>query len=287
MSAPDPTGLFKIRSIFDTLVVSARAWSDDRAIRLGAGLAYYSLFALVPVLFLAVAMAGILFGQEAATGAIENWLATVIGPEIAGLVGQAIEALSQDSLGTATLPLVSFGVLLFAATLLFVAWQEIVNLLFDVPRERGVRGQVDRRLFGLAAVLGAGLLLSLIILAEAVVGRLDRLLASGALEAILALTESLATTALGIFFVAVLFRYTPDVPIAWRAVVVASVTSMIMLSIGAWGYGIYLDVYGLSSATGVAGTLILGLVLVYYSAQILLYGVEITKESQRRLDLRN
>jgi membrane protein len=276
--------MFSIRGILDTLVKSAEAWSADRAIRLGAGLAYYSLFALIPVLFLAGALAGILFGKEVASGALEDWLSTAIGPEIAAVVVQVVDGMGTESM-LSSLPLISIGALLFAATLLFVAWKEIVNLIFGVPRQKGIRGQLHRRLFALAAVLGAGLLLSLVILAEALVGRLDRLLASGALDVLVAITGSLATTAIGVFFVAILFKYTPEPEIAWRAVIVSSITVMAMLSIGAWGYGIYLDVYGLSSASGVAGTLVLGLILVYYSAQILLYGVEITKEAQRRLDL--
>jgi len=274
-------GFAPVRTAAHTLLNAARAWSADRAVRLGAGIAYYSLFALIPVLFLAVSLAGFFFGQDVAGGAIEDAISDAISPEIAELVVMAIDEVqgyNADSL----LPLFSIGVLVFSASLLFVAWKDVVAIIWEVPRESGVRAKLRRRLFALAAVLGSGILLTLVIFAETLVGSLGNLLATGALDVLLRITSSVVPALLGALFLAILFKYTLDFQIAWRSVWLAAAVTIVMLSIGAWGYGIYLDEMGFKSASGVAGTLLLGLALVYYSAQILLFGVEVTKEAHAR-----
>ena len=113
---------------------------------------------------------------------------------------------------------------------------------------------------------------------------MGRLLPTGAFDTLLTVTSSVAPGVLGALFVAVLFRYTPDAEVAWRSVWLGAVVSMLMLVIGAWAYGIYLDNFGLRSAAGVAGTVFLFLVLVYYTVTILLYGIEIVKYLQTRLE---
>lgn len=268
------------------LVNAARAWSADRAVRLGAGIAYYSLFALVPILLLAVSLAGIFFGEDAAGSAIEDAISDAMGPEIAALVALGIDRLrvnNTDSL----LPFISLGALVFSASVLFVAWKEVVAIIWDVPKETGVEAKLRRRLFGLAAVLGSGLLLTLVILAEVLVGALDQFIAREALDVLLKITSSIIPAVLGALFLAVLFKYTPDTTIAWRSVWLAALVTITMLSTGAWAYGVYLDAVGLQSASGVAGTILLGLAFVYYSAQILLYGVEVTKQDHERATSRD
>ena len=92
ISTDDKSNRFTpVRTGLQTLLNAARAWSADRAVRLGAGIAYYSLFALIPVLFLAVSLAGFIFGQDAAGGAIEDAISDAVGPEIAALVTLAMD----------------------------------------------------------------------------------------------------------------------------------------------------------------------------------------------------
>lgn len=252
------------------------AWSADRAPRLGAALAYYSLFALVPVVLLAISLAGLLFGRDVADSTVEEGIADLVGPEIAAALAAAIDRMRADSV-QATLPIISVGVLVFAATVLFVAWQEIVNLLWHVPHERGFRASLRRRLFGVIVIVGAGLLLALVIFAETVLGALDRRLEMPFLDAVVRVSGSAVPFVLGIVFLVVLFTVTPEADVAWRRTVVPALLSMSMLWIGAFFYGLYLGTVGFANASGVAGSLLLGLALVYYAAQILLFGVELTR----------
>lgn len=265
------------------LVVSARSWIDDRVIRLGAAVAYYSLFTLIPVLFLAVSLASIFFGQDQVDAEVEKQIADILGDDIASAVTSAFEQLQDVDEGT-IVSLVTLGVLLFTATLLFVAWKDVVDIIWGAPRVGGARGTIQRRLFGVLAVFGAGALLTLTLLAEAVIGMLDRVFGSLLADILIKTTGSLIPLALGAVFLAVLYKYTPEDHVAWRSVWLPSFVAMAMLSVGASAYGLYVSAYAFRSAAGAAGSVFLGLIFVYYAAQILLYGVEIMKEQQRMID---
>lgn len=265
------------------LVASARSWIDDRVIRLGAAVAYYSLFTLIPVLFLAVSLASIFFGQDRVDAEVEKQIADLLGDDIASAVTSAFEQLQLVDEGT-IVSLVTLGVLLFTATLLFVAWKDVVDIIWGAPRVGGARGTIQRRLFGVLAVFGAGALLTLTLLAEALIGMLDRVFGSLLADILIKTTGSLIPLALGAVFLAVLYKYTPEDHVAWRSVWLPSFVAMAMLSVGASAYGLYVSAYAFRSAAGAAGSVFLGLIFVYYAAQILLYGVEIMKEQQRMLD---
>ena len=265
------------------LVASARSWIDDRVIRLGAAVAYYSLFTLIPVLFLAVSLASIFFGQDRVDAEVEKQIADLLGDDIASAVTSAFEQLQLVDEET-IVSLVTLGVLLFTATLLFVAWKDVVDIIWGAPRVGGARGTIQRRLFGVLAVFGAGALLTLTLLAEALIGMLDRVFGSLLADILIKTTGSLIPLALGAVFLAVLYKYTPEDHVAWRSVWLPSFVAMAMLSVGASAYGLYVSAYAFRSAAGAAGSVFLGLIFVYYAAQILLYGVEIMKEQQRMLD---
>lgn len=265
------------------LVDAYRAWSADRAVRLGAGLAYYSLFALVPVLFLAISLAGALVGTDTAEAKVEEGIADVLGPEIAAQVTTGIEQLMAES-NAALIPLISLGVLMVTASLLFVAWKEVVDIIWGLPREPGIRGTIARRLFGVVSVVGAGALLTLTIFAETLFGALDSVVDQPTVDAIIRLAGSLVPLLLGASVLAVMFRLSPHTEVTWRSVWPAALVTMAMLSLGAGAYGIYLGSFGFASASGVAGTLFLGLAFIYYAAQILLFGVELSKILDLRID---
>jgi membrane protein len=250
-------------------------------VRLGASLAYYSLFALIPTLALAVSLASVFFGQEEVSQQVYDAISDVVGTDVARLIVSAIERV-DDSSPVGFLPLVSLGVLLFSATLLFVAWREIVGIIWDVPREHGLKATLRRRGFAVAAVLGAGVMLTLMMLVQAMIGSVADFFDLDAIGLLATAASSLASTAIGVLVLAVLFKYSPGTDVEWKSVWLPAVLTMVLLAVGAHGYGWYVERFGLNSAAGVAGTVFLGLVFVYYAAQILLYGVEIVKVGHRR-----
>lgn len=267
------------RTTVGLLIESGREWSNDRAVRLGASLAYYSLFALIPTLSLAVSLASI-FGQEEVSEQLFAAISDVIGDDIADLIVNAIQRVESGQ-QDGVLPLISLGVLLFSATLLFVAWREVVSIIWGLPRQRGLLASLRRRGFAVAAVLGGGVLLTLVMFVQALIGSVVAFLDLDLISSLAAAASSLASSAIGVAVLAVLFKYSPGVDISWRSVWLPAILTTVLLSIGAHGYGIYVERFGLNSAAGVAGTLFLGLAFVYYAAQILLYGVEVVKVLHR------
>lgn len=264
-------------------MTSAREYSGDRAVRLGASLAYYSLFALIPTLALAVSLASLFFGQEEVSQQLYEGISDVIGSDLASFIVSAITNVDDDPL-IGFLPLVSIGVLLFSATLLFVAWREVVAIIWDVPRRRGVLASLRRRGFAVAAVLGAGVVLTLVMFVQALIGTIADLFELNVMGFLATAASSLASATIGALVLAVLFKYSPGVEVAWRAVWFSAILTMVLLSVGANAYGFYVERFGLNSAAGVAGTVFLGLAFVYYAAQILLFGVEVVKVSSRRTE---
>lgn len=269
-----------IRETYTLLVDAARSYVDDRAIRLGAGLAYYSLFALVPILTLAVSLASVFFGQDLVTGEFYAAIDEVLGSDIADLVSNAIGAATAER-NDAILPIASLVIMVFTGTLVFVAWREVVNILWGVPRERGIAATLEKRVLALAAVLGSSLLITAILFAQTVLGLFVDRLDLAVVDTLFLVTGSFLPLLIGTLFVAVLYKFTPSATIAWRDVWLASAIAISLLSVGSWAYGIYIGIAGLGSPAGVAGTVFLGLALVYYAAQILLYGMEIVKEKAR------
>jgi len=239
--------------------------------------AYYGLFALVPVLFLSLGVATFFLGQ-AVRQEVEDALTGRLGEEVGRALMTAIESIEIGG-STVLGSLIGLGVVMFTATLLFVAWKEVVDLLWGIPRERGLKATMARRLFAVAAVLGAGALLTLNLAIETIIGFVDQFFDNPFIDALIRAGGSFAILALGALFVGILFRYTPDANVSWRHVWFAASISMAMLVLGAWGYGVYLSYVSLTSAFSLAGAVLLGLVLVYYAIAILLYGMEIVRHA--------
>ena len=266
-----------IRSRVKLLYDAGWAWVDARGIRLGAAVAYYGLFALIPVFVLAISLASLFLGEANVQAEVEAELTRILGADLAAQVMEMLGEMHVEASG-ALVSVIGFFVLLFAATLIFVAWKEVVDLMWGIPRERGARGLLRRRTFGVLAVLGAAILMTATLMLSTVVAILESIFDSELVGLLLNVSSSVLPLVLGVFFIGVLYRYTPDVHVRWSSVWTASIVAMVLLWIGSWAYGIYLDRFGFESATGIAGSAFFGLALVYYAAMILLYGMEIVRQ---------
>ena len=262
-----------------------RAWWDDDAARLGASLAYYTLFAIAPILLVATAIAGMVFGAEAVRGEIVGQLDHLIGREGARAVQSLLEGASQRRTGIlATV----FGSITFvvAATGAFLELQSALNTIWRVKPNPGTNFKafvLDRvRSFGLVVAIGFLLMVSLAVTAAlaALNGWLARyapsmpLLWSG-----VSMFVSLVVTT-GLF--ALLFRFLPDVHLRWRDVMTGALATAVLFTIGQQLIGLYLGQSSMSSSYGAAGSVMILLLWVYYSCQILLFGAEFTRVYAQR-----
>lgn len=257
------------------------AWIDHRAGSKGAALAFYTLFSIAPILILAIAAAGYLFGAEAAEGEIIM--------QIEGLVGrngaQAIEALlagARDPVSGLAATMLASVLLLVGAASVFVELKGSLDELWGIEPRKGMAIVVFLRnrlhAFGLVLVLAFLLLVSLVLSAAfALLERYAGGIWSSSYEFLAVLSSVAAFGVIACLF-AVIYKVLPDAPLSWGDVWIGAAFTAGMFSVGKYVIGLYLGSSGVATSFGAAGSLVALLLWVYYSAQIFFLGAEFTRQ---------
>ena len=260
---------------------SGKEWSADKAPRLGASLAYYTVFAIAPVLLVAMSVAALVLGQEAAQGHIIDELRSMFGADTAKMIQEALARSSERKSGVIG-TVVGVGTLLLGATAVMIELEAALDAVWKViPRPgRGLKGLVRERLLSLGLVLSLGFLLMVSLVTSAVLAAMGDLLEHwsfpGAELVGHVLNNTLSVGLIAVFF-ALIFKYLPSTKIAWRDVWFGALVTSALFHVGKIGIGFYLGRATVASTFGAAGSLAVLLVWVYYSAQIVLYGAEMTR----------
>jgi membrane protein len=265
------------------LVRSLSSWIDQRAASKGAALAFYTLFSLTPILVLAIALAGYVFGAEAAQGEIVAQVQELVGPNGAQAI-QALLAGTQSSSSGLLATLIATIVLLLGATSVFAELKGSLDELWGIRSANpdrisafGILVRTRLLSFGMVIVLAFLLLVSLVVSATLAIlehhahdylGNSTRLLESLA---------SLVSFGVIAFMFAIIYKTLPDAPLSWRDVWIGAVFTAGLFSLGKSLIGLYLGNSGIASSFGAAGSLIALLLWVYYSAQIFFLGAEFTR----------
>ncbi len=254
-------------------------WIADRASRKGAALAFYTVFSLAPLLILAISIAGMFFGEEAARGEIVGQMRELLGPEGAQAVQAVIQNAAQPAVGLwATL--VGIATLLLGATTALAELKDDLDEIWDAPPER-IRGfwyLVRKRLLSVGMILALGFLLLVSLVLSAVTAALSRFWGVGEATSILLQVVNFAFSfVLVTALFAMIYKILPAVRIAWQDVIIGAVITALLFSIGKLLIGVYLGNSAIASTYGAAGSVVLILVWVYYSSQIFLLGAEFTK----------
>lgn len=269
-----------LKQIWNLINKSVAAWIDDYAPSMGAALAYYTLFSMAPLLLIVIAVAGLVFGAEAARGEIVAQIQGVMGWEgaiaVQGLLKSAREP-AQDILAA----VVSIVTLLIGATTVFAELQSDLDRIWRVPaplKENGLWTLLRTRLLSFGLVLGLVFLLLVSLVVSAVIAALGKWsngLFQGWETVLHALTFSISFS-ISTFLFAMIYKLMPRASIAWRDVWVGAAVTSLLFEIGKFLIGLYLGKTGVASGFGAAGSLVLLLVWVYFSAQIFLLGAEFT-----------
>jgi len=275
----------RISQIWPLLAETGRDWLDDEVPRLAAALAYYTLLSLTPLIVLAIALAGLVFGEEAARGQIAAELRMVVGTPGA----EALEAVVSNAkrLDTGLLnTLLGLAVLFVGASGVFVELQSAMNKIWEVKPKpgRGLWGTVRDRLFSFAMVMSVAFLLLVSLMVSAALAAVGHFFESslpGGEVLWQVVNLAFSFTAVTALF-ALLFKYVPDVEIGWRDVWIGAAVTALLFDVGKIGIGLYLGKSGVSSAYGAAGSVVLMVIWVYYSTLILFLGAEFTQVRARR-----
>jgi membrane protein len=257
------------------------AWWNDNVSRLGASISYYTLFSLAPMLVIAIAIAGFVFGAEAARGEIVGQIKGLVGEEGARAVQAMLQGAAKQRSSGIVAGIVGIVTLVLGATGLFLELQTALNGIWRVKTKSGtgIWGVLRQRLISFGLVVGVGFVLLVSLVVSAALSALGKFLGGyipgyAILGQALNIVLSLAVITL---LFAMIYKVLPDVELTWRDVWVGGLVTAGLFSIGKLVIGLYLGTSGTASTYGAAASVIVLLLWVYYSSQIVLLGAEFTR----------
>jgi membrane protein len=271
----------KLRAIYEVARDAGVKWWNDKAPRLGAALAFYTALSLSPNLLIVIAVSGLVFGRAAAEGQIEE--------EIRGLVGsqgaEAIETMVAHAWSpTAGIIAAVIGVitLIIGATGVFAELHDALNTIWGIapPASRGVWSLLKDRLLSLAMIVSLGFLLLVSLVVNAALAAAATYFTSllpTNLNVVLQIFNLLVTYVAILMMFALIFKFLPDVRLAWRDVWIGSAITAALFMVGKYLIGLYLGMGTVGSAYGAAGSFVVLLLWLYYSTLIMLFGAELTQ----------
>jgi membrane protein len=257
---------------------SFKEWSEDKASRLAASLAYYTIFSIPPLLIIILAITGQVFddAQARITAEINSFIGETGGEAIVAILENASEP-TDTILAT----IISVAVLFLGASGVFGQLQDALNTIWEVQADpkRGFLGTIKDRFFSFTMVLGTGFLLLVSLIISASLAALSEFVTGIIPEAIIlaSIINFIVSFAIITLLFALIYKVVPDVAIGWKDVWIGAVVTTALFTLGKWAIIFYLERSAPASTYGAAGSLIIILLWVYYSAQILFLGAEFTQ----------
>jgi membrane protein len=279
-------GLFLfMQEVWELIKETYTEWSQDRAPELGAALAFYTIFSLAPIFIIIVAVVGYVLGKESVQTYMVQEMASFIGQDNAINIMNTIKRSYQPGFGLRA-TLVAISLMLIGSTTIVVMLKNALNIIWGVEtQDQGfVWSLILERVKSFIVVLLVGLFLFLSIIASSMLAAVSSFLGTYAEIPItfFRVVEFSISIALLTFMFAMLYKVLPDAVISWKDVWVGAVITALLFILGKIFLGLYISRGGASSVYGAAGSLVVILLWVYYSAQIIFIGAEFTQVYARR-----
>lgn len=270
----------KFREIPALIRDTYATWSQNKAERLAAALAYYTLFSLAPLVIVAVAIAGFVFGEAAARGQVSEQFKQMLGPQAAGAIQSMLVSAHHPTAGIVA-TVVGIVTLLLGAAGVFNQIQDAFNTLWQVEPKKhsGIWDTIKSRFLSFAMVLGVGFILMVSLVLSATLSAVSKYLGSKlpGSELLWSLLEVGSSFLVISLLFAMLFKLLPDTEVQWRDVWVGALSTSALFTLGKYLIGLYLGRSSVASAYGAAGSLVVLLLWIYYAAQILYFGAALTR----------
>ena len=269
-----------IKQIWTLVKAAFSSWLDDYAPSMGAALAYYTMFSIAPLLLIVISTAGLVFGEEAVRGEIFGQLRDLMGDQGALAVQGLLESVSEPKEGIAA-TVIGTVLLLIGATTVFSELQDAFDRIWRTPGKNKNEGWwrlIRSRLLSFGIILGIGFLMMVSLVFSAAMAALGKWWGPFFLnlEILATVLNFLFSFALMTAVFAMLYKFMPRVKIHWQDVWAGATVTALLFTVGKLLIGIYIGKSAISSGFGAAGSLVVVLVWVYYSAQIFLLGAEFT-----------
>ena len=266
------------RQAWGVMKKAVSGWVEHRAWSEGAALSYYTAFSIAPLLLIAIAVAGLVFGEEAARGALVQQLQGMVSEDAARAVESLLQSASKPEEGIVS-TVIGVALLVLGATTVLAELQAALDAIWHAPeREQpsGVWGFIRTRIVTLAMVMGIGFLLLVSLVVSAGIAALGRFWDPmfGGWEVLASVFNLLVSFALVTALFAMIYKFLPHVEVRWHDVWVGAAVTALLFTVGKFLIGLYIGKGAVASGFGAAGSLVVLLVWVYYSAQIFLLGAE-------------
>jgi len=257
-------------------------WREDEALELGAALAYYTIFSIAPLLLVVIAVAGLVWGREAVQGQIVGQLGHLVGPQGGEAIQTLVANAAKQGRGSSILAtIVAFATSLLGATGVFAELQSTLNHIWNVKAtpKNGIWGFLRTRVISFGMILGVGFLLLVSLVISAALAAIDNYMVGlmPGIEILIRIVSFVLSLGVITVLLAMIYRYLPDVKISWRDVWVGAAVTALLFTVGKVLLGLYLGRSSTASVFGAAGSLVILLLWIYYSAQILFFGAEFTQ----------
>ncbi|RJP76934.1 MAG: YihY/virulence factor BrkB family protein [Candidatus Zixiibacteriota bacterium] len=273
-----------MKKIWALLKAVIDEFGKDKATVWAAALAYYTIFSLAPLLLIAISVAGLIFGPQAARGQVMDQVSQVIGPQAAQGVQSLLAGVSRPGTGLLAAG-IGFVVLLWGASSLSLSLKKSLHFMWDItPPGGGILGMLKSRFTSVWLVLGIGFVLLISMAVSATVAGTGRDIgqAIGVPPILLNVVDWVLSLVIFTLAFGLIFRYLPDTRVQWRDVLIGAGITAVLFTIGKVALGYYLGRSAVASGYGAAGSLVVLLLWIYYSAQILFLGAEFTQVYSQR-----
>jgi len=276
---------FSIKSIPSLITEAYFEMLDDKGFKMAAALSYYSAFSLGPLLIIVIAIAGFIFGEEAAKGQLFFELKNMIGSDGAQMMETIIKGASNTTTGIFA-TIFSVILLVFGAIGVFVELQESLNMVWGVEPKpgKGLKMFIRNRIISFSMVVATGFLLMVSLVINSAIALLNELMAEvfPSLVPIAFILNSAASLIVITILFALIYKVLPDVLISWRYVWLGAGITSVLFSIGKYLIGLYLGSSSYASTYGAAASLVIIFLWIYYSGLILFFGAELTQVYRKR-----
>ena len=270
----------------ELLSATFTSFGNDKAMKMSAALAYYTVFSLAPLLLVVIWLVGFFFGEQASQGQVFEELEAFVGADAAKQIEQVIERISLE--GKSGLAVgIGIGTLIAGSTTVFIEIQDSINTIWQVrpkPKKGWVKLLINRVL-SFSMIIGMGFLLIVSLLVNTIIlafsDFINRFLPFDTMWAVDLVNRGITFVIIAFLF-GVIFKFLPDARISWKEVRSGAMFTAVLFMLGQFFIGLYMQYAAPASAYGAAGSVIIVLLWIYYAAAILYFGAEFTKEYARK-----
>ena len=279
-----------LKVTFGLIKLTFKAWKEDKASRLAAGLAYYTIFALAPMLLVILSVIGLFIDQAVVGNLLTQQVSQLLGESGSAFFEAVVEVALQPKENNLLATIIGLVVALLGATGIFIHLKDAINTVWGIEKKRfdGLVGLVKVRAISLTAILVVGfVLLVSLLFSTGLNALLSRIGLAGDTTLVLGLLGNLVSLGLTTLVFSLMYKYLPDAEVKWRDVWVGAFFTALLFMVGNFAIGTYLGTSNLGKLYGIAGSVLILLTWVYYSAQILLFGAEFTQVFSNKIGTRS